>query len=126
MEHVGPTETTIWSSVSRVEPDGRPVSLGEPIDNTQFYVLDQQLELQSLGTPGELYIGGTGLATGYPGRDELTEERFVTRRLDGDGPRRLYRTGDVVRRLADGRIEFLGRSDHQVKIRGYRIELGRC
>jgi amino acid adenylation domain-containing protein len=119
----GPTETTIWSSVSRVAP-GEPVSIGDPIANTEFHVLDPALELQPLGVPGELYIGGAGLARGYHARDDLTTERFIEHHLDDGAPRRLYRTGDLVRRFPDGRIEYIGRADFQVKIRGYRIELG--
>jgi amino acid adenylation domain-containing protein len=119
----GPTETTIWSSVAEVDPR-LPVSLGEPIANTEFYVLDPGLEPQPPGIPGELYIGGLGLARGYRARPDLTSERFITHRFDDEPPRRLYRTGDVVRRMADGRIEYVGRADSQVKIRGFRIELG--
>jgi amino acid adenylation domain-containing protein len=119
----GPTETTIWSSVSQVLP-GAPISIGHPIANTEFHVLDPSLELQPLGVPGELYIGGAGLARGYHARDDLTAERFIESRMDDGPPRRLYRTGDMVRRRADGRIEYIGRADFQVKIRGYRIELG--
>jgi len=121
----GPTETTIWSSVARV---GRgPVLLGEPIANTRLYVLDPEGRMVPPGVPGELCIGGAGLALDYLGRPGLTAERFVTGAPatageDGDG--RLYRTGDLVRRRADGGLEFLGRLDHQVKLRGYRIEPG--
>lgn len=118
----GPTETTIWSAVAQVEPG--PISLGEPVANTELHVLDERRQLVPLGVGGELYIGGAGLAQGYLGRPELTAERFVAHpfptRLGG----RLYRTGDLVRRRPDGSLEFLGRLDHQVKLRGYRIELG--
>lgn len=120
----GPTETTVWSSVSRVTADGGPISIGRPIANMEFHVVDPSFELQPLGVPGELIIGGVGLARGYRHRVDLTAERFVTHQF-GDGPaRRLYRTGDVVRRRADGSIEYIGRADFQVKIRGFRIELG--
>jgi acyl-coenzyme A synthetase/AMP-(fatty) acid ligase len=119
----GPTETTIWSSVSEVDP-GRPVTLGEPIANTEFHVLGPTLDLQPVGIPGELHIGGIGLARGYHARDDLTAERFVLHAFEDEPPRRLYRTGDLVRRRADGSIEYLGRADFQVKIRGFRIELG--
>jgi amino acid adenylation domain-containing protein len=116
----GPTETTIWSSVAHV---GRgPVCIGEPIANTELHVLDAEGQLAPLGVPGELHIGGAGLARGYLDRPELTAERFVPSPFDPTA--RLYRTGDLVRRRADGAIEFLGRLDHQVKLRGYRVELG--
>lgn len=117
----GPTETTIWSSATRVQPGEGPLRLGIPIANTQFHILDDRLHLCPLGVTGELAIGGDGLALGYWRREELTAERFVTSPQFGT---RLYRTGDLARRHADGTIELLGRSDFQVKIRGYRIELG--
>ena len=118
----GPTETTIWSSVARVGPG--PVTLGEPIANTELHVLDPAGGLAPLGVPGELCIGGAGLARGYLGRPELTAERFVRPAAGSGLPDRLYRTGDLVRRRADGALEFLGRLDDQVKLRGFRIELG--
>ena len=120
----GPTETTIWSSTCRVERDTGPVCLARGIANTQFYVLDQHRQLLPVGVPGELCIGGKGVACGYWQRPELTKERFVPNpfRAD-DGYNTLYRTGDLVRYREDGAIEYLGRIDHQVKIRGYRIEL---
>ncbi|MBT8226876.1 MAG: amino acid adenylation domain-containing protein [Dactylosporangium sp.] len=117
----GPTETTIWSSVARVGPG--PITIGEPIANTELHVMDGPGQLSPLGVPGELHIGGAGLARGYLGRPELTAERFP-RGPFGDPGDRLYRTGDLVRRRSDGSIEFLGRLDHQVKLRGFRIELG--
>jgi amino acid adenylation domain-containing protein len=119
----GPTETTIWSAVSRVEAGTSPVRVGPPIDNTQFYVLDANLEPQPLGIPGELLIGGDGLARGYFKRDALTADKFVPDPFRGNGAR-MYRTGDLVRLLPNGLLEFLGRLDHQVKIRGFRVELG--
>jgi len=118
----GPTETTIWSSVARVEA-GKPVVIGYPIANTTFYILDKCRELVPVGVPGELYIGGDGVAEGYLNRPDLTAERFVSDPLSGKPEAKLYRTGDLVRRLSDGRIEFLHRIDEQVKIRGFRIEL---
>ena len=117
----GPTETTIWSAVSRVEKD-KPILIGPPIANTTFHVLDSDGQLVPVGIAGEIYIGGAGVARGYLNRPELTAERFIANPfVDGD---RLYKTGDLGRYLADGNIEFLGRNDFQVKIRGYRIELG--
>ncbi|WP_157251540.1 non-ribosomal peptide synthetase/type I polyketide synthase [Nonomuraea typhae] len=113
----GPTETTIWSTLSRVA--GGPVTIGHPIANTGIHLLDAALQPVPSGVVGELYIGGAGLARDYLGQPELTAERFVTWR-----ERRLYRTGDLARRNAAGEIEFLGRADGQVKVRGYRIELG--
>jgi amino acid adenylation domain-containing protein len=119
----GPTETTIWSAVCQVR-NGEPISLGRPIANTQFYVVDQQLQLLPMGTPGELLIGGAGLARGYLNQPEMTAEKFISDPFSGNKEARLYRTGDTVRYLPDGRLEFIGRLDQQVKIRGFRIELG--
>ena len=119
----GPTETTIWSAIAKVE-EGRPVAIGSPIANTKLYVLDRALQLVPLGVPGELCIGGVGLARGYLHRPELTRERFVPDPYSEQPGARIYRTGDLVRRQTGGMLEFLGRLDHQVKIRGHRIELG--
>ena len=116
----GPTETTIWSSTHDVR-SATKVCLGRPIANTRLYILDDRREPAPVGVPAELYIGGAGVVRGYRGRPELTAERFVEDPIAGG---RMYRTGDQVRWLPDGSIEFLGRLDHQVKIRGYRIELG--
>jgi surfactin family lipopeptide synthetase A len=115
----GPTETTIWSCVQRLEAGGGVVPIGRPIGNTQVYVLDAGLAVVPTGAAGELHIGGDGLARGYLKRPELTAERFVESPFG-----RLYKTGDLCRWSANGAIEFLGRIDHQVKIRGFRIELG--
>jgi amino acid adenylation domain-containing protein len=120
----GPTETTIWSTAHRVEEARGPIPIGRPIANTRVYVLDRHREPAPIGVPGELYIGGAGVARGYLARPELTDERFLPDRFVADPDARLYRTGDVVRYRADGAIEFLGRVDHQVKVRGFRIELG--
>ncbi len=113
----GPTETTVWSAMARL--DGSSVTIGRPLPNTDLHVLDARLRPVPIGIPGELCIGGAGLARGYLDRPALTEERFVHTRWG-----RLYRTGDRVRQLADGQLEWLGRFDNQIKLRGYRIELG--
>ncbi len=122
----GPTETTIWSSATHVVPGTGPLRLGEPVANTQFYILDDQLNPTPIGVTGELAIGGEGLARGYWNRPELTTDRFRPNPLapNQKAGERLYRTGDLARRLSDGTIELLGRADFQVKIRGFRIELG--
>jgi amino acid adenylation domain-containing protein len=120
----GPTETTIWSSALRVESGDGAVPIGPPIANTQFYVLDRNRELVPQGVPGELYIGGDGVALGYFDLPVMTRERFVPDPFRKDPGARLYRTGDVVRTTGNGRLEFLGRTDHQIKLRGFRIELG--
>ena len=120
----GPTETTIWSTIAKIERDERPVPVGRPIANTKIYILDSHLQPMPVGVHGELYIGGDGLARGYLNRPELTNERFVRNPFSDQPDSLLYRTGDRARYRADGNIEFLGRGDNQVKIRGYRIELG--
>ena len=120
----GPTETTIWSAMHRVASGESVISVGSPIDNTQIFILDSHLNPVAVGVPGELYIGGAGLARGYKNRPELAAEKFIPNPFSRDPGARLYRTGDLARYLPDGSIEFLGRIDHQVKIRGFRIELG--
>src|SRR5579863_3406743 len=127
----GPTETTIWSAVHRLDAaaaagPGGSVPLGHPIANTTIHLVDPRFSAVPLGVPGELLVGGAGLARGYLFRPELTAERFVPDPFAGDsgGGARLYRTGDLARSTPEGEIEFLGRIDHQVKIRGQRIELG--
>ena len=124
----GPTETTIWSAAQKLSID-EPVTIGHPIANTQFYILDEHLQQVPIGVPGELYISGAGVAKGYWQRPDLTAEKFIlkTPSLCAFAPLRentLYKTGDRVRYLPDGKLEYLGRLDYQVKIRGFRIELG--
>ena len=114
----GPTETTIWSTVARIESD--EVTIGRPVANTQMYVLDGNREPVPPGVAGELHIGGVQLARGYLGRPELTAEKFVQNPF-GEG--RLYKTGDLARYRDDSVLEFIGRTDFQVKLRGFRIEL---
>ncbi|MEO1799633.1 MAG: amino acid adenylation domain-containing protein [Cyanobacteria bacterium J06629_2] len=137
----GPTETTIWSSIYRVRDNGdrnsKTVSIGKPIANTQFYILDSQLRLVPPGAVGELYIGGAGLARGYLNQPDLTAERFIPNPFSLNIEHLslnisssafptflLYKTGDLVRQLRNGNLEYIGRVDNQVKLRGFRIELG--
>src|SRR5882672_9483490 len=120
----GPTETTIWSTVCSIEPGAGPITIGRPLANTQVYLLDPNLNPVPIGFPGELHIGGDGLARGYLHRPELTGEKFIRHPFSTDAQARLYKTGDLARYLPDGTIECLGRIDDQVKLRGFRIELG--
>ncbi|HYO70115.1 MAG TPA: amino acid adenylation domain-containing protein, partial [Archangium sp.] len=127
--HYGPTETTVGVLAQKVErgvrvPGAQSVPLGRPLGNVRVYVLDGYEQPVAPGVPGELYIGGESVGRGYLGRPDLTAERFVPDRFSGVPGARLYRTGDRVRWVEGGRIEFLGRVDHQLKIRGYRVELG--
>jgi len=124
----GPTESTTFACCyaipKHLDPTARSIPIGSPIANTRVYVLDQRMELVPAGVPGELYIGGDGLARGYLSRPELTVERFVPDPFSSEPGSRLYKTGDLARYLPDGNIEFLGRMDDQVKIRGFRVEPG--
>jgi hypothetical protein len=117
----GPTETTIWSTVDEVGSAEPTQNIGKPLVNQQVYVLDDALQPVPPGVDGELWIGGEGVTRGYWQRPDLTAERF---RPNPFAPGRIYRTGDLVRWRPDGRLDFLGRTDHQVKLRGHRIELG--
>ncbi len=119
----GPTETTIWSSVNKIEPHDEDVYIGRPIANSEFYVVDKDLNPVPVGVAGELLIGGAGLARGYLNNEKLTSEKFIPDHIKG-GSGKLYRTGDRVKYHKSGRIQFLGRLDYQVKIRGFRIECG--
>jgi acyl-coenzyme A synthetase/AMP-(fatty) acid ligase/acyl carrier protein len=121
----GPTETTVCASMhlcSGTYPDGPPI--GRPLQNFRLYILDRNLQPVPVGVPGELHIGGVGLARGYFNRPDLTAEKFIPDPFGKERGSRLYKTGDLCRYLPDGNVEFLGRIDHQVKIRGFRIELG--
>ncbi|MEI5663845.1 amino acid adenylation domain-containing protein [Bosea sp. CCNWLW174] len=120
----GPTETTIWSSVARIQPEDEVVTIGLPIANTQFYVVDDNNQPVGVGIPGELLIAGAGLARGYANNPKLTARSFIANPVDPGTSARAYRTGDRAKYLPDGRIVHLGRLDHQVKLRGFRIEPG--
>jgi non-ribosomal peptide synthetase component F len=141
MNLYGPSEDTTYSTFAWVKKEEAEttnkaaVTIGRPVTNTQVYVVDEEMQLVSMGVAGELYIAGDGLARGYLNQPELTAERFVPNPFvginsataaahDTTSGQRVYRTGDQVRWLADGNLEFLGRNDDQVKIRGFRIELG--
>ncbi|HEY7183757.1 MAG TPA: amino acid adenylation domain-containing protein, partial [Blastocatellia bacterium] len=129
VEHVlnlyGPTEDTTYSTFARIARDqrGRP-TIGSPITNTQVYLLNPLLEPVPIGAPGEIYLGGDGLARGYLNRAALTAEKFIPDSFSRRSGARLYRTGDLARYRPDGELEFLGRADDQIKIRGFRVEPG--
>jgi amino acid adenylation domain-containing protein len=121
----GPTENTTFTCcypIASLDPLATSIPIGRPIANTQVYLLDADLQPVPIGIPGELYVGGAGLATGYLNRPDLTAAKFIPHPFATN--ERLYRTGDLARYLPDGNLEFLGRIDNQVKIRGFRIELG--
>jgi amino acid adenylation domain-containing protein len=118
----GPTETTIWSSCKKIEYPSEASNIGQPIYNTQFYILDEFFNLQPIGSQGAIYIAGDGLAKGYYKNEKLTAEKFIKNPFDSKSL--FYETGDVGKWNSKGEIEFLGRNDNQVKVRGYRIELG--
>ncbi|MEA2693615.1 MAG: hypothetical protein QOJ16_3002, partial [Acidobacteriota bacterium] len=121
----GPSEDTTYSTFTCVPRCGSgPPAIGRPVAGSQAFLLDTRQQLVALGIPGELYLGGAGLARGYLGRPELTAERFVPDPFSGEPGARLYRTGDLARHRPNGELAFLGRLDHQVKVRGFRIELG--
>ncbi|MFM9161091.1 MAG: AMP-binding protein, partial [Dolichospermum sp.] len=125
----GLTETTITSTVYQLPVNYQlntthSVPIGRPIANTEIYILDHNLQPVPIGIPGELHIGGAGLARGYLNRKQLTKEKFISNPIPSSKSSRLYKTGDLARYLPDGNIEFLGRIDYQVKIRGFRVELG--
>jgi amino acid adenylation domain-containing protein len=125
----GPTETTVYSALCRVEPGEGPILVGRPVDNTTIHIVDRRMQRQPVGLPGELLIGGEGLAAGYRGRPDLTAEKFIPDPFSAQpcatqpAPR-LYRTGDLAFWRADGTLQVIGRIDHQIKLRGFRIELG--
>ncbi len=122
----GPTEATVATTWHLIDPKlaSERIPLGHPIANMQFYILDQRQQPVPIGVPGELCIGGVGLARGYHNRPDLTAEKFIANPFAPEISARLYRSGDLVRYREDGMLDFLGRIDHQVKLRGFRIELG--
>ena len=125
INNYGPTEATVVATSGRIWPQAQaeiPPSIGCPIANTEVYLLDERLQQVAIGEPGELYIGGMGLARGYLRRPDLTRERFIPHPFSPDPQARLYKTGDLARFLPDGQLAFLGRLDQQIKMRGYRIE----
>src|SRR6266851_191706 len=131
INNYGPTEATVVATSGLVPPLAtgaqaeRPPTIGRPIANTQVYLLDEHLRPVPPGSPGELYIGGVGVATGYLRRPELTAERFLPHPWSAEPGARLYKTGDLARYLPDGQLEFLGRLDYQIKLKGYRHDLPR-
>ncbi|HVB22528.1 MAG TPA: non-ribosomal peptide synthetase [Ktedonobacteraceae bacterium] len=131
INNYGPTEATVVTTSGRILPassqesapqHNQPPAIGRPITNMQVFLLDKQLQQVPVGTTGELYIGGVGLAKGYLNRPELTAERFIPHPFSSDPAARLYKTGDLARWLPNGQLAFMGRIDQQIKLRGYRIE----
>ncbi len=120
----GPTETTVWATVQQIDSRSDRMTVGRPVANMQAYILDRHLQPTPIGIPGELFIGGEGVARGYRGRIDLTAERFLPDPFRNQPSARLYKTGDLARFLSDGTIEHLGRLDQQIKMRGHRIEPG--
>jgi amino acid adenylation domain-containing protein len=120
----GPTETTIWSTIKNIKPTDGVLTIGLPINNTQIYIVDEHNREVAIGVSGEILIGGDGVAAGYLNRPELSNEKFINDTFSGHPGLKVYRTGDLGIRLANGEIQCLGRIDQQVKIRGHRIELG--
>ncbi|TPG61721.1 non-ribosomal peptide synthetase [Hymenobacter nivis] len=120
----GPTETTIWSAVKQITDPAAAITIGHPIANTQFYVVDENLRPVKPGAVGELLIGGDGVTSGYLHKPALTHDRFIANPFGAPGGALLYRTGDLGKLLPTGELQCLGRLDQQVKLRGYRIELG--
>jgi acyl-coenzyme A synthetase/AMP-(fatty) acid ligase/acyl carrier protein len=120
----GPTETTVWSSVYRVTTVANQIPVGRPIANTTMYILDENMQPVPVGIPGELYIGGYGVSSGYLNKPELTARRFLRDPFSDNANAVLFKTGDSARYLRDGTIVVLGRLDQQVKFHGFRIELG--
>jgi amino acid adenylation domain-containing protein len=125
VNNYGPTECTVVATSGTVHPDEHPdrlPTIGWPIANTEIYILNERMRQVPIGEPGEIYIGGAGLARGYRNRPDLTSERFVPNPFSSEPDARLYQTGDMARYLPDGQVEFLGRVDEQIKIRGFRVE----
>lgn len=120
----GPTETTVCASIGRYSEAATRLTIGRPIANHRIYLLDSRLQPAPVGVPGEIHVGGVGLARGYLNHADLTAERFIPNPFASTPGERLYKTGDLARYLSDGSIEFAGRLDDQVKVRGFRIELG--
>lgn len=119
----GPTENSVATTIERHLESASRVTIGRPVANTHVYMVDRWMNLLPVGVPGEMCIAGAGLARGYLHQPEMTSARFVSNPFAANYPR-MYRTGDLARWLPDGRIEFVGRTDHQVKVRGFRIEMG--